>query len=151
MAEKARYIGILVVALSALLMALSSCGKTADEPPLWQAVRCARAGDVAGLKSLIAADPALALQKQDYDNRTLLHVVCGKGLFDDGAREMIDILIGAGSDINAVDDRGMTPAHDACFYGPGGEEALAYLIGKGADVTLKDIEGRTPRDILDSK
>jgi hypothetical protein len=123
--EKARYIGILVVALSALLMVFSSCGKATDEPPLWQAERCARAGDVAGLRTIADADPSLVRQKENYDKRTLLHSNFPKGFFDDKAREIGDLLIAAGSNIDAVDDRGMTPAHCACYYGHGGQEALA--------------------------
>ena len=48
----------------------------------------------------------------------------------------------AGSDVNAKDEVGRTPLHDATFYGH--KEIVELLIAKGADVNAKDKWDVTP-------
>ena len=143
--------GILVFTISLIVIAVFSCNESSDRTPYGQAVNCIHTADFAGIKTLIGVDPTLVLKKENYDKRTLLHTVFSKGFFDSDARKMANLLIGAGSDVDAADDRGMTPAHCACFYGRDGAEALTYLVAKGAAVTLKDNSGKTPQDLLNSK
>ena len=54
----------------------------------------------------------------------------------------------AGSDVNAKDEFGRTPLHDATFYGH--KEIVELLIAKGADVNAKTSdEDNTPLTPLD--
>ena len=48
----------------------------------------------------------------------------------------------AGTDVNAKNEGGLTPLHDAAYGGH--KEVAELLIAKGADVNAKDKHGRTP-------
>jgi ankyrin repeat protein len=58
------------------------------------------------------------------------------------------LLVGTGSNVNAVDAAGCTPLHWAAMPA-GNEQSLDFcrlLVEQGADATLKDGEGKTPLD-----
>jgi ankyrin repeat protein len=54
-------------------------------------------------------------------------------------------LVAQGADINAADDRGLTPLHFASQKGR--EAKVQALVEQGADATLKDDEGTTAAEI----
>ena len=72
---------------------------------------------------------------------TALHYVAGMGW----GRELIEPLVQAGADINAVDMRGFTPLHEAAMGG--WRETVGVLVELGADVTARDDKGRTAGEI----
>lgn len=74
------------------------------------------------------------------DGSTALHLVA---MFGEHPR-MVDALIKAGADVNAVDSAGRTPLYWAC-RAPGGfvEEMAELLISAGADVNATRPEGTT--------
>ena len=57
-------------------------------------------------------------------------------------KEVAEVLIEAGADVNAVCEHGTTAAHLACSWGHA--DVLETLYANAADLTLKDIDGMTP-------
>ncbi len=50
-----------------------------------------------------------------------------------------------GADVNAIDQDGSTPLHNAAARGD--VEMIEYLVSKGADVTIINVEGRSTADM----
>ena len=82
----------------------------------------------------------------------VLFVCCGlwvvnRGLIDaakTGNIRTVKWLLVIGTDVNAKDDRGVTPLIYAAFNGH--KEIAELLIANGADVNAKDKRGKTPLD-----
>jgi ankyrin repeat protein len=115
-------------------------------------LRAAKAGDVIAMKLLLAqsADPKLA-------NRTAispLMAAAGLGTKEEDttgrrktqtdAIEAIKLLLEAGIDVNAADNRGQTALHGAAFWGF--DEVVQFLADHGARLDAKDKQGKTPLD-----
>ena len=107
--------------------------------PTKEIIKAAKNGQVARLKELLAADPAL-IKARDKDGSTPLHCATWKG-----QEEVAALLIKAGADVNAHNENdhwGTTPLHAAAHAN---QAAIAeLLIAAGADVKAQDREGRTP-------
>ena len=78
------------------------------------------------------------------DGWTPLHMAA-----EGGHREIVDLLIAKGADINATagagDGVGWTPLHEAAEGGH--KKVVELLILKGADINAKNGDGRTPLDL----
>jgi len=61
----------------------------------------------------------------------------------DGHKEVVELLIAKGADVNAKDKYGKIPLHRACECE---KEIAELLLDKGADVNAKDNDGETPLD-----
>jgi ankyrin repeat protein len=70
---------------------------------------------------------------------TSLHAAARKGL-----KEVVELLISEGTDVNAKNEDGWTPLHMAAAGGQ--NEIVELLIAAGADVNAKDRVGETPLD-----
>lgn len=70
-------------------------------------------------------------------NRTPLHIAAYRG-----NTHVVELLLSAGSNIEAKDDDGSTPLHLASWRG--NHETVGLLISAGADVNVKDSEDVTP-------
>jgi uncharacterized protein len=55
--------------------------------------------------------------------------------------ESVRVLVAAGADVNAVDDKGETPLH---FGAQASDDIVRFLAEKGAKLDVKDHKGRTP-------
>ena len=102
------------------------------------------------LRTLLAAgaDPRLTT----VDGTTPLMVAAGLGraTFSPGlqrarrsptAEQAVHILLGAGSDINAVNEADFTALHGAAFRGL--DEVIQILVDRGVDINARDFRGRT--------
>jgi len=61
------------------------------------------------------------------------------------SKEIAELLISKGANVNAECDRGLTPLHEAAYIGS--LSVVKLLIEKGADVNALDNQGRTPKDV----
>jgi len=61
-----------------------------------------------------------------------------------GRKEIAELLIAKGADVNVKNKDGGTPLHNAAWKGH--VEIAKLLIVKNADVNAKDVEGQTPLD-----
>jgi ankyrin repeat protein len=62
-----------------------------------------------------------------------------------GHKEVVELLIAKGADVNAKAENGVAPLHVAA--GAGHKEIAELLIAKGADVDTRTGSGETPLDL----
>ena len=116
-------------------------GKTSKE--LIALSNAARTGNIAEVKKHLAA--GADVNAKDKDGGTPLHQAARNG-----HKEVADLLIAKGANVNAVGDLfGGTPLHAAAFGDH--KEIVELLIAKGADVNAKVAsgfnKGMTPLDL----
>ena len=56
----------------------------------------------------------------------------------------LELILAAGGEINAADNRGQTPLHGAAFWG--WNDVVQYLVDHHANLNAKDLKGMTPID-----
>jgi ankyrin repeat protein len=104
------------------------------------------AGDVKKIARILKKNPRLVNKKGDF-GRTPLY----KAAFN-GNREVAELLISEGAEVNARDPRGSSPLHisaaskDVLFNKNilnGRIEVAELLVSKGADINAKDNNGST--------
>jgi ankyrin repeat protein len=111
-----------------LLAANNSSAETTE--PFLAAFRAVESGDGAKLKSLLVNNPRLARERGTNGNSLLNLAVSLAGRTKNGA--MVDSLLAAGVDVNAANDRGWTPLHQAAYSNQC--EIARTLIERGADL-----------------
>jgi ankyrin repeat protein len=92
--------------------------------PAEEILLASQQGDLAGVRRLLAADPALVNARGAYD-KTPLHWAAEKNF-----RELAELLVNAGADIGAEVTWGMTPLQWAANMGS--REAAEVLLAHGA-------------------
>jgi hypothetical protein len=101
-------------------------------------------GDLAAAKALIDK----GVDVQELDTRPSIAGQNGRRPLNWAALQnntaMIELLLGAGANINATNLSGFTAVHHAVEANA--IDALKLLIAKGADLTLRNAAGLTPRD-----
>jgi uncharacterized protein len=115
-------------------------------------LRAAKAADVEAIRLLLAhgADPNLP----NIQGITPVMAAAGLGSNEIDTRgrfktqpdqiASIDLLVKAGADINAHDNRGQTALHGAALFGY--DDVIKDLVAHNADVNAKDQKGMTPLD-----
>lgn len=95
-------------------------------------------GDAEVVRAALRAQPELALET-NADGDTLLHIACWQ---KDAA--MVEVVLAAHPDVNALGDHGRTPLHYAVTEGgPESLEPLRLLMARGANPALADANGFT--------
>ena len=107
----------------------------APDIPLWEA---AMNGNIKAVKQHLAAGT-------DVNDKGLFG---GTPLIFAESREIIELLIVAGADVNYSPENGITPLARAVIRAD--KESAELLISSGADVNSKDREGDTPLDTVKS-
>jgi len=113
--------------------------KEAGATPL---LRASLSGDLPVVRLLLAhgADPMIPT----FDNTTPLMVASGVGwaegtireYTEDQTLEVVKLLLGLGSEINAANDHGITGLHGAAYKGA--NKVVQFLVDHGADLAAKD-------------
>jgi Ankyrin repeats (3 copies) len=75
--------------------------------------------------------------ERNAEGQTLFHIACSEGDLD-----RVKSLLEYGSDINAADNAGWTPAHNASLHG--NDKVLALLLKYGSAIDPIGMEGETP-------
>ena len=102
-----------------------------------------KGGDGAAVDQILK-DGGANLLIGDADGCTALH--CAAELSD---VQLVDRLLGAGAEVNALDNFDRTPLHAAALSGCG--ETCERLMTAGGDPSLCDLEGSTPADLARHK
>ena len=123
----------LLITIAALVLA--GCGPPAPDISIHDA---ARDGNIEAVKQHLAAGTDVD-EKGGMTKYTPLQEASRKG-----HKEVAELLIAKGADVNAKNDFGVTPLHYAADYGQ--REIIDLLITKGADVNATDFIGMTPLD-----
>ena len=135
--------------ITIVALVLVGCGKsqqsaTAPEPPTAKApdisiVHDADLGFIKLVKQHLAAGTDVNT-KENVLGLTSLHQASSSG-----HKEIAELLISEGADVNAKDDVEYTPLHGASRYGH--KEVAELLIANGADLNAQDnLDGKTPLD-----
>jgi ankyrin repeat protein len=115
-------------------------------------LRAAKAGDVEVIRLLLAknADPKLATRNginpvmAAAGLGTKEEDTTGRRKTEADAIESIKLLLDAGVDVNAADNRGQTALHGAAEKGY--DQVVKFLAERGAKLDIKDKQGKTPLD-----
>lgn len=94
-------------------------------------------GNLDGVRRSLARNPILATMNDEL-GRSPLHLAV-----INGQHAMVNVLINAGADVNAVDGlKKFTPLHCAAFYSY--PKILEFLLTRRADILAQDIDGNLP-------
>jgi uncharacterized protein len=112
-------------------------------------MRAARGRDLDAIQLLLDAGASASARQDDGTNA--LHALAGArpaSKDEDAAteREVLDLLLRAGAEIEAASAEGQTPMHRAARGG--NAKLINLLFERGARLDVQDKEGRTPFDLV---
>lgn len=99
----------------------------------WDAYAAVLHGNLAALTAAVDAHPALLTKHYGVaagDGTLLIHAACVGN-----HQACVAFLLARGQSINALDDAGTTPLHEAAVHGT---DLVAWLLAKGADASLRE-------------
>lgn len=95
-------------------------------------------GNLPGIVALLEQDPSLVTTQDFVMGFTALHWAAKKG-----RKDIAELLINTGMDVNIKSKGGYTALHLAVIQGR--ENVIASLFDSGADIDLRDNSGRKPK------
>jgi len=133
-----------LIAIVAAVLVVGCATTQSPEPPTakapdWSIYEAARFGKIEAVKQHIAAGVDVNA-KQKYTGRTPLDRAA-----EGGHKEIAELLIEKGADVNAKKEDGQTPLYSAALYSH--KEIVELLIANGAEVNAKNKYGETPLNL----
>ena len=125
---------LLLTTIAAVLVV--GCGP--PKPPDISIHQAAKGGNIEAVKQHLNDGADVELKCVNCGGTVLGHAAFG------GHKEIAELLIAKGADVNAKDSARWTPLLHAADEGH--KEVAELLIAKGADVNAKMLDGRTPLD-----
>ncbi|PIQ22756.1 MAG: hypothetical protein COW65_01320 [Cytophagales bacterium CG18_big_fil_WC_8_21_14_2_50_42_9] len=99
-----------------------------------------QAGNTAQVKSALEAQPDLLQNSQGANNESLLGLAAKQG-----NKEMVELLLAKGADVNKPAAGGYTPLHVAAQNGQ--EEIIMLLLKNKADINAVTDDGQSPMEL----
>jgi ankyrin repeat protein len=138
---KKAVISVIIIVLCVLIGAhIRSILKTdlPDSPILRKFFLAINNNDITMVKDILAKNPSICKSK-GKSGEVSLHYAAFKG-----NKDMINLLIAKGADVNDKENDLKTPLHLAAFASD--PEVAKLLISKGAQINAKDNNGKTALD-----
>ena len=129
------------------LLAIECCSNDASVLRAFAAELLQRiaTGDLEGARDLLEGGVDASAHDGGPDESTMLHWAASFGQGPD----IVSLLVEFGCDVNAANNKGLTPLHEAC---KDGHVATAQaLLDKGASLTICDPQNRVPLDLAPSE
>ena len=101
--------------------------------------KAAEAGKLDEVKAAVDAGARMEWANPDWDGRRAVHAASVEG-----HKDVVAFLGSRGADVNAVDNRQMTPLHRAAFNGEA--SVCTALLALGVDPAMKNKWGKTALD-----
>lgn len=117
------------------------------ETPLLYALHAS--GSYASIKNII--ESGAKIDAQTHEGKTALHYVVDYQEDLDVLKNIINLLIEKGLDINVTDYKGDTVLHIIARKRLQSKEAINFLIQKGANPNIKNYDGKTPLELAREK
>ena len=99
-----------------------------------------KAGNTTQVKSALEAQPDLLQNTQGANGEPLLFLAVKQG-----DKEMVELLLAQGADVNAPATGGYTPLHVAAQNGQ--EEIIVLLLKNKADINAVTNDGQSPLEL----
>ena len=130
---------ILLTTIAAVLVV--GCGPSAPDISIHDA---AKKGNIEAVKQHLTAGTDINAKTKGYGWTPLFYATSGGG-----QKEIVELLIAEGADVNAKDKLGDTPLQVAAYQDH--KEIAELFIANGADVNAKSDNGKTPLDWADGE
>lgn len=102
------------------------------------------------IKNLV--DSGAKIDARDYEGSTALHYVIKNGGRNiDEIKNIVNLLIEHGLDINVTNNTGDTALHTIARESFEQEKVINFLVEKGADPSIRNDDGKTPLELAKEK